>query len=700
MQLSSRSPGKRSSLTVAGALLWIVLVLGLYYWIHKPVTPALAKAAAGAVLDVGTGMAFVLVASGMGRKTLSVVLPDISFWSAAERVAATALVGLGLLSLALMLLGSLALNALSVSVLLIGSGVAFLREVLGWISDLRSALKHGIPANYWERFLAAIVVTLLGITLLLALLPPTKWDVLTYHLAGAQQYVEHGRFYAVPHNHFLGFPQLADTLFAGQLALTGRLSGAAVIHWWIGFLLLMAAGGYTTRRAGSSAGWMAAATLIAMPSLWIEMTAAYVDVMPIALAVVAVSVIDQWRASEEADRDLHSWRYLVVVGVLAGFGLGVKYSVLWLAGGLGVLIAWLGYRDKEHRMLRYGLIYAVVALIVFAPWLVRNILWYDNPVYPLVFESSEMDDIRQTWYSQPESGLIYSANRWQIPILPLMATLLGLETGGIYGADIGPLYLMLLPLLALSWHQIDQQSRTTVTYAGIVSATILIAWWGSASVGSYISMQTRLVFYMFGPLAVIVAIAFEALKRLPKKPFDLYFVLRALVGMTFVFTVIDAGRYVNNSGANIYFSGESNHKERYLEKTLGWHYEAMRQVNTLPQDSTVRFLWEPRYLYCDEEKVNCYGDSLIDGWYYARRTVDDGTPDSIAHAWKQEDFDYFLVYEFGRTFEEDRNQFYTREDWEEWDRFVDHYLEEVWAGGNWQDLQYVIYRWNSEARGN
>jgi hypothetical protein len=35
------------------------------------------------------------------------------------------------------------------------------------------------------------------------------------------------------HNHFLGFPQLVDTLYAGQLALSGRLSGAGLLHFWM-----------------------------------------------------------------------------------------------------------------------------------------------------------------------------------------------------------------------------------------------------------------------------------------------------------------------------------------------------------------------------------------------------------------------------------------------------------------------------------
>lgn len=33
----------RRAITTGAALLWMALVLGLYYWVHKPLTPPLAE---------------------------------------------------------------------------------------------------------------------------------------------------------------------------------------------------------------------------------------------------------------------------------------------------------------------------------------------------------------------------------------------------------------------------------------------------------------------------------------------------------------------------------------------------------------------------------------------------------------------------------------------------------------------------------
>lgn len=699
MKMAMLRPNQRNILTSISGLLWIALVLGVYYWVHKPLTRALVEAFAGALLDIGLGIVFLAIAGGVGHRILSMLLGDLIFWSAGERVAAAALFGLSVLSLVIMLVGAFTLDTASIAIVLAVVAILMLQDGLHWLAELRAWLGAGFPVSRWGRFVAAVVLIVLGITLLIAMMPPAKWDVLTYHLAGPQQYVQHGRFYAAAHNHFLGFPQLLDTLFAGQLALTGRLTGAAIIHWMSGILALMAVGGYVTRRTDAVTGWFAAAVIVTMPSIWLEMTVAYVDLMPIGLAVVALSLADEWRTRRAEVRDTHcsvrsSWRYLIVIGALIGFGLGVKYTALWLVVAVGILIVWISRHEGARCMVTYGAIYGVTVLLVFAPWLVRNAVWYENPLYPLVFESAEMDALRQDWYSQPGSGLIHTSDAWQLPLLPITATFLGVESAGLFGADVGPLYLILIPLLLLSWSHLTGPARQTVRLALIVAAVIGAAWWISAATGSYISLQTRLVFYVFGPLVLVASLGFAALQRLPKKPFDLYFVLQALVSMTFVFTVVDAVRYFNNSGVNLYFSGKADYEERYLEHTLGWHYETMRQINTLPPDKTVRFLWEPRYLYCDHKRLTCYPDSLMDAWYYARRTVSDGHPLAIAQAWRMEGIDYLLVYEFGRAYERETAALYERTDWDAWANFVDEYLFEEWRNGNSEDnVQYILYRW-------
>ncbi len=708
--MHAKRQSTRFTAATLGALIWTMLILGLYYWVHKPITPPLARAAGGALLDMAVAAVFALAAGGLGRRLLRRL--DLTFLNTPERLATTGLIGLGTLSLLIFAVGAISLSPLSMIALLAAILALTLRDWIAWAREGIGWLRGGLPADRWQRFLALTTLIILLIALILATLPPTKWDALTYHLTGPQQYVEHGRFYAVEHNHFLGFPQLVDTLYAGQLALTGRLMGSALIHWVIGVLVLLAVGGYAARRSGAAAGWVAVNIILAAGTFWMEMTFAYSDLIAMGLVILALIFAERWAEMiPPASNGVGSlWSsakpglgYLLIVGLSAGFGMSTKYTVIWLGVVLGLLILWLGRRAGWRMSLVYGVIYGVTAAAVVIPWLVRDAIWYHNPVYPMAFQSAEMDTIRQDWYSQPKSGLIYGSGAWQIPVLPITATFLGVEGAANYSADIGPLFLILTPLALLAWAYLSREEKITARRALLVAGVLILIWIVSAAFGSYINQRTRFVLYSFSPLAVVGGITLEALRRLPKKPFDLGFIMRALVALTLVFMVISGVRYFADSGAQLYFSGEDDYEKAYLEHSLDWYYVTMEQINELPEGTTVRFLWEPRYLYCDDQRLNCYTDSLMDAWYYARRTVGDGSPAAIAARWQSEQIDYLLVAEAGRKFEcgprcdsEDEgytgNKLYDAADWEAWDAFVQEYLVEEWHNGS-DDVQYILYGW-------
>ena len=682
---SNRSP--RYTLALIATIIWLALLLGLYYWVHKPITPALARAAGGALLDTAVMVTFLLAAGALGRRVLRPLPLDT--WSVAERLAGSAVIGLGTLSLLILAVGAFFLNTISMIALLAVIVIGLRRDVLAWLFDRHTLRLGKLPARGWPRWMAYAALALAAIAFLIATLPPTMWDVLTYHLAGAEAYVDHGRFYAVPHNHFLGFPQLVDTLYAGQLALTGHLAGSALLHWLIGALMLVFTGGYTNRHAGPGPAWTAVIVLMASLTIWLEMTFAYVDLMLMALAMIGMATLESWRAN----RTQSGW--LILLGVVAGFAMSTKYTAIWLAVMLGVLMVWASRRDGIGAIIRRSLILGGVATLVLLPWLVRNTIWYDSPVYPLVFEASEMYAIRQDWYSDPGSGMLFSSQAWQVPLMPLMATIFGVENAGIYASDIGPLFALLLPLIFLVWGHLEARERVVCSAALALTLPLTLAWITSGALLSYINIQTRLVLYALPPLAVTCGIILNALNRLPEKPLNLGFVVRAMVVLVVVFTLTNAVRILLRSGFHAYYSADANYQEDFLAFKLGWHYEAMRQINNLPPGPYVRFLWEPRSLSSDDDTVHCRPDSLMDAWYYARRTVQDGSPAAISAAWQADQRpDFLLVYEHGRQFEEDNQDLYTDSDWIAWDAFVSEQIDEVWRGVDGDgNVQYIIYTW-------
>ncbi len=325
----------------------------------------------------------------------------------------------------------------------------------------------------------------------------------------------------------------------------------------------------------------------------------------------------------------------------------------------------------------------------------RNAIWYHNPVYPLFFPAVEMDALRLEWYTAPGTGLVPTGRAWQVPILPLTATIFGVEGRTTYQADIGPLFAFLVPLLLLVWSRIAAAERLLVRRVLLVVGVSIAVWMVSAAFGSFYNIQTRLVFFLLPPLAVLAGIAVDGLSRLPVKPLDLGFVLRMMIALVFVLTLISNGREFVTSGLHAYFSGRDDYRKAYLDHVLGWTNVAMEQVNALDPGTEVWFLWEPRGLYCDEDRVNCRVDSTLDAWYHARHTIADGDPAAIAAAWKADGAGALLLFESGRMFEVGDNENYSAADWAAWTAFTADYLDEVWRGGSEGDPAYILYRWRT-----
>ncbi|PJF37514.1 MAG: hypothetical protein CUN55_21670, partial [Phototrophicales bacterium] len=60
---------------------------------------------------------------------------------------------------------------------------------------------------------------------------------------------------------------------------------------------------------------------------------------------------------------------------------------------------------------------------------------------------------------------------WFIAFMPLTATFLGVGGTGLFDLTIGPLYLMLCPLLLWTWQSFEPEARTRIK-----SISFLIAW--------------------------------------------------------------------------------------------------------------------------------------------------------------------------------------------------------------------------------
>lgn len=688
-------PRRYNAALIAG-FLWMVLVILLYYYVHRPITPDFIAAFGGATLDSASTLLFVMIAGGLGRAMRQRFM-SFDELSTAEHLSLDALGGFGALALLIMVVGFINLSIISMVILLIIIVALTYRETLAWLGDSRRWIMSWRFSTPWERGLAFFIGFNLVLVWLMSLTPPTSFDTLTYHLVGAKLWVAEGRFVTLNDSHFFAFPAFIHTLYSGQMAiLLGRITAAASLQLSISTLGIIAFSGYAARRFVPFAGLLSATIFITSTSFWLALATPYIDMTVMAYCAASFIAIDQWR---EADTNRTKW--LILAAGMVGLGMAAKYTTVLWGAIVGLYVVNYSWRDGFATLVRNGLIYGVVATVVIAPWLIRNVIFYDNPVYPFGPATGEWDDLRNQFYFEDNSNF-RDKNWWIIAFLPLTSTFLGIGGTELFDATIGPLYLLLVPFLLWVWGSFTpEEQRRLKSMLFLVGLSIVL--WIATALESRYSLQTRLAVHLFPPLIVLTSVAFDRLRVLPEKPLNMTFLVRTFVAIILILTFINhiIGQRQREGSITIEGTTTISHfleprgleylagimdQTAYLEHNLGWYIVAIDAVNDLPDDANVLFLWETRTLYCDEPRITCKEDAILDHWWHARRTVGDGTAEDILESWRKQGYTHLLIWNDGREFEFDGNNFITEADQAEWERLPDM-LEVVWEG---EDI-YSIY---------
>ncbi|HLU08197.1 MAG TPA: glycosyltransferase family 39 protein, partial [Oceanobacillus sp.] len=410
-------------------LLALMILLTAYYWVHKPFDLTTITILGGAALDTLTVGALFAIAGGIGRWGMALLQQrlalDFTLLSRAERFALAGIAGLMLISSAVLALGMVGLfRNVFFWIPLLVIGVLLRHEVKTWLEDGRAILVAARPQTRWGWILAAFSVTLLVLALLHSLAPPYAWDGMTYHLVGPSHYLADGRITPQPENAYFGFPKAVEMLFSVVMSLFGRDTAAAPVHVGFGILGFLAVGGLTRRYADSSieSAWLAVSLLIGSFSLWLVMTWTYVDLAVLALSTLAFSLVNVWRETKDS-------RWLILLGFLCGFSLTIKYTVGLLIGALGLYI--LVYQPlrnvlrQPHQLIRDVLFFGLPIIVAFLPWMIRAALHYNNPFYPYFFDGLNWNSERALYFNQVGMGLLSHNLWWQLPIMPIAATIFG-----------------------------------------------------------------------------------------------------------------------------------------------------------------------------------------------------------------------------------------------------------------------------------
>jgi hypothetical protein len=348
-----------------------------------------------------------------------------------ESAAMCILVGLGLLSTIVLLLGltgyltRFGLIASIASLLLLGF---LFRTVAGGSGPDRpaksGAMVLGEPEwdsqiSRWSwRLLQVSTFSLAIMYVLNAVMPPFEFDVVEYHLQGPKEFFQDGRIGYVPHNVYLNMPLGAEMHSLATMVVVGGSDG----WWWGGlagklvtglFSLVAAllAAGFVYRHFGSLPAWATAALILSSPGnihvagcgLIDSVLGAYLAGSVIALLcffklLTALEVVSNEGAentlSELSGKSVSyfspAMSAALVTSLLSGSAAACKYTgfvYVFLPCAAGLIFASLAASRQIGNafLVRVALVILLGFGVTGAPWLIKNALSTGNPVFPLAY---------------------------------------------------------------------------------------------------------------------------------------------------------------------------------------------------------------------------------------------------------------------------------------------------------------------------
>lgn len=620
---------RRDALILSGFVLWILFVLGGYYYYHKPITIEMIKAPAGGLLDLVLAIWFAGLSGGLGRRLLRAETV-----SPLERAILQFALGSGIIGLAwfgISLLGLLRFP-LGLPLMAVGTVIVF-RDSLAWIGEFRALGKGWQETHTVEKLLALIVAGFLFFQLQVALAPPVKWDALAYHLQLPRQYLAAGRFVFTPENPYWGHPQLVEMLYTLAMSIH-RAETAAILGWSAGLLSLVGVFGFVTARAarlqhgqpGASAGWVAVAAIIAGTTFRYLLGWSYTESFAILYGLSALLAIFQWLNTHR-----HSW--FLWACLFCGLAIGTKWTAGVLAAGIYLVTLLLFKRiglTLKELFLRLWLPGGIILLGMVLPWLAKNLIATGNPIYPYFISTPWFDAARLASANPPNEAIEW----WLHLLLPVSATWTGIDSAPGFSADLGPL-LLLLSAVGLWAYRRDPGVQ-----AGAMMTIPAALAMGLASLRFGHLMQTRLYFALLPAVALLAGLGWAWCQQVILGV-RLRRVMAAVLLLVLGLAFWQDSRWIGTITPGRVLQGTQT-RQSYLENTLGYHILAMQKIAGLPESSRILMLWEPRGFYAP---LNAQADLWIDRWRTDCRELENAP--AILARWKDQGYTHLLVYQAG-----------------------------------------------------
>lgn len=550
---------------------------------ERPIDLVGSRALLDSAFALGLLALILLIATGAGLRILHYMrLRDLRY---SESLVFGMPLGLGMIAygvFALGLLGSLEPWAIVLWVSAVGlwskaEWNRLAQAMPGWIM---TGASHWKTLDLGKQLMIAVLAIILILFVGQALAPPTDPDGLIDHLVAPKLFLEARSLPSMPDFVFANYPLTMELIFSIGMAL-GSDTFAKLIHLTLGVTLVAATFLLGRRFLNPGAEWIAIAILVSMPIFPVWASLAYIDMGWAVYEFLAVYALTVW--AEKNDN-----RWLFLAGVMEGLALGTKYLGLFGGAAAGLWILWKHRKSGWKIAARAIAIFGGVALLIAAPWYLRNLLSLGNPVYPYL--GSNVGSLIGNY---EEFGILdYLA-------LPVKLILERELFVGAYGSIEFPNIFMLLALAYL-W---SPRSNAGDSLAGLTLLRYL--FWAGFS-----HWRFRYLLPAMPAISLLAGhVIASLLARYPRRSWLRVAIGGLLGGMLAVSLVYSTLFFVDVKPWSVILGSES--KATFLSREVS-DYRAKEFIQSnLSSEARVFMPWNARGYYCDSR---CRPDWLRKEW--------------------------------------------------------------------------------------
>jgi len=508
--------------------------------------------------------------------------------------------------------------------------------------------------------LSSLFAILLVSIIILSSVPPVSRDALTHHLAVPKLYLNYGGMHEIPSLKFSYYPMNLDLLYIIPLYL-GNDIVPKYIHFAFAILTAWLIFNYLKIRINTVYALCGALFFLSLPVIVKLSITVYVDLGLIFFSTWTLIYLLKW-----LEKGFKS-RFLIISAVACGLALGTKYNALITFLLLTLFVPYLfakyhrglssredskipgvkpkGKPDKKSPflgVLLYGAVFVLIALIVFSPWMIRNYIWTDNPVYPLYngwFNPAPSDPTETSGHLGHFAirKLLFKESLWQTLLVPVRIFFEGQDNLPQYfDGKLNP-FLFFLPFFSFlrfkkNTPRIKIEKKILLAFSALY---LLFAFFKA-------DMRIRYIAPIIPPLVILAMYGLHQAITITAEHFSApvrrYITVSILATTAFMLGM--NGSYVwgqfNYVDPMSYLSGRVN-RETYIERYRP-EYPAIKFVNkNLSSSSKILGLYLGNRLYYSDREI-IFGDS------YFRNTVNRAEiPESILKELRKQKITHLLI---------------------------------------------------------